>query len=186
MVTDFAGNRSRQGLLRSGVHGNIMGAPDQTPLVGRASPMPDSIDIRDDFGELLRTVHPAAGNSGLRGASMPGAELTAAQLAGVDLEGADLYWCILFRANLSGARLRKVDLRGADLKEANLQGTDLEGARLGRDNLGGPTSLQGADLTGAVLRHADLKGATYDARTRFPDGFSPERAAMVRVDVKQA
>jgi hypothetical protein len=138
------------------------------------------IEIRDAFGELLRRYEVPAGAAGLRGAVLEGAELTAAQLAGADLEGSDLYWARLFRANLEGANLRRADLRGADLKEANLRDADLQGADLGRDNLGGATALEGTDLRGARLDGTRTQGARYDQCTRFPTGFSPEAAGMIR------
>lgn len=55
---------------------------------------------------------------------------------------------------------RSADFRGMDLSEASLAGRD----------------LSDADLTGATLT-----GTKYDDRTRWPDGFEPERFGAVRV-----
>ena len=78
---------------------------------------------------------------------------------------------------------RVPSLRGAylgfriptDIRSADLRGVDMTGADVtGRD-------LSDADLTGA-----NLTKVKYDARTRWPVGFDPERqgAALVPMDVK--
>ena len=41
--------------------------------------------------------------------------------------------------------------------------------------------LTGADLSSAVLAGANLAGATYDAKTRFPEGFDPDTHRLLRV-----
>jgi hypothetical protein len=62
-------------------------------------------------------------------------------------------------------------LTDADLTEARLNVT------------GGiePVNLTGADLTGANLTGADLTGACYDAHTRWPTGFDPQRHGAVKM-----
>jgi len=77
------------------------------------------------------------------------------QAAGDSLRGAYL-----------GHRLPK-DIKSADLRAKDLSEADLTG----RD-------LSDADLTGAVFTDA-----RYDALTRWPDGFDPERHGAVRVPV---
>lgn len=144
------------------------------------------IEIRDCYGDVLMR-HPATrAAAGLCGAVLEGAELSWAELAGQDLEGSDLYWARLFQANLERANLRGADLRGADLKGASLRFANLAGANLGRDNLGGATSLEGAHLEGAQLSGTQLAGATYDDRTTFPPGFSPDEAGMVKTAAERA
>jgi uncharacterized protein YjbI with pentapeptide repeats len=39
-----------------------------------------------------------------------------------------------------------------------------------------------ADLRGADLRYANLHGATYNADTKWPEGFDPEAAGAVLVE----
>lgn len=141
--------------------------------------MTEVIEIRDCYGDILLRYPVAPGKSGLVGAVLEGAELSWAELARQDMEGVDLYWGRLLEANLEGANLRNADLRGADLTRANLRSANLEGADLGRDRVGGATSLKGANLEGANLRQARLEGASYDSRTTFPPGFSPEAMGMV-------
>jgi uncharacterized protein YjbI with pentapeptide repeats len=62
---------------------------------------------------------------------------------------------------------------------STLRLVDLRNADLGRDNLGGSTSLQGANLADAILNRAKLSGAKYDDRTIFPRGFAPHAAGMI-------
>jgi hypothetical protein len=66
--------------------------------------------------------------------------------------------------------LRGRDLRGADLAGAFLVNTDLS-----------DTDLRGVDLTGADLDGACLRDAIYDAQTRWPEGFEPQRFGAVCV-----
>jgi uncharacterized protein YjbI with pentapeptide repeats len=77
--------------------------------------------------------------------------------------------------------LRGANLGGADFTDARLIGADLSGvdavSALPRYRL---TCFCGADLTDARLTGATLAAATYDARTRFPRGFEPEQAGMMR------
>jgi len=128
--------------------------------------------------------------------------LERADLSGLDLGGADLSGTILARsvfrdsvlhgallsyANLADADLRNVRLSEADLTAtgfngANLAGADLSGANaraasffganLSGANLSG-ANLVRCDFTGADLSGVDLSGATFDERTRWPEGFSP-------------
>jgi Pentapeptide repeats (8 copies) len=97
-------------------------------------------------------------------------------------------------AQLGSARFHSADLRGAvlddlscyspgpptDLGEASLQGASLKGARFYGADLRG-AHLENAKLTGADLTGAKLAGATYDTRTRFPDGFDPETHGLLLV-----
>ena len=68
------------------------------------------------------------------------------------------------------AMFYSADLSGADLRRAALSGTDLHGA-----------DLSGAALCWADLRWADLNGVTYDADTKWPDGFDPIAAGAILV-----
>jgi uncharacterized protein YjbI with pentapeptide repeats len=56
-------------------------------------------------------------------------------------------------------------LLDTDLRRAHLEEAKLAGANLGS-----------VDPTGAYLA-----GATYDARTRFPDGFDPDTHSLLLV-----
>lgn len=66
--------------------------------------------------------------------------------------------------------LSAVQWSGADLSGAFLVGAKLEGA-----------DLSGADLGGAKLLFADLRGAKYNASTKWPEDFDPEKAGAVFV-----
>lgn len=98
----------------------------------------------------------------LRGADLYSADLTCARLARADLAGASLYGGALAGADLQGANLKDCDLYRADLRQADLRGAKFAGANLER----------------ASLADADLRGATYDAATRFPQGFSPSEHGL--------
>jgi uncharacterized protein YjbI with pentapeptide repeats len=118
------------------------------------------------------------------GQVIEGEDLSDTDLSGVDFSGADLYWTYMFRAKCQGCNFRKARLAGVNLEAVDLRDADFTEAYISYDNVGGATSLEGADLTGAKLAGADLRGATYNAHTRLPDGFSPESAGMIRVEMK--
>ncbi len=121
-------------------------------------------------------------------ANLSKADLSNADLRGVDLSLADLRWTDFKAADFSdavffGAQLCGGDLRGSNLCGANLSNTDLYMA----------TSYK-AELTWEDLKRTDLRwndrvmtnrnwsnlnwinlnNATYNSRTKFPDGFNPE------------
>lgn len=78
-------------------------------------------------------------------------------------------------ARLQGASLAEANLSGAVLRCSFLRGTNLEGA-----------DLRGADLTSDLiaaesLGYAILAGARYDAGTRWPEGFDPQRHGAVKI-----
>ena len=83
------------------------------------------------------------------------------------------------------AMFYSADLSGADLRRAALSGTDLHGADLSGAALCWAdlrwADLAGADLRWADLRWADLNGVTYDADTKWPDGFDPIAAGAILV-----
>jgi uncharacterized protein YjbI with pentapeptide repeats len=55
-----------------------------------------------------------------------------------------------------------------------LSGTDLREA-----------DLRGSNFRRTNLQEAKLEGAIYDETTMFPDGFSPEKALMIRSASKE-
>jgi hypothetical protein len=112
-----------------------------------------------------------------------------AQLPGANLREADLGWQLLIAANLEGACLDEALLEGAIFERANLRGVTLRNAYCLLAQFTG-ADLTDADLTGAMLKVADLygaelggatlTGAIYDASTRWPRGFDPERHGAMR------
>jgi uncharacterized protein YjbI with pentapeptide repeats len=102
----------------------------------------------------------------LEGANLEGALLIEAHLEGADLGGAQLIKAHLERAILREALFVKAILWGAHLEGANLKGAHLEGADFEGAHLGG------ANLIGAHLEGAILTRVTFDAKTRWPEGFS--------------
>ncbi|MEP0913053.1 pentapeptide repeat-containing protein [Leptolyngbya sp. GB1-A1] len=126
----------------------------------------------------------------LGGADLRKADLRLALLQGANLQSADLTEADLEGANLRGANLTRsvltdVQLRRADLQVAVLQGASLSAANLDEVNLQG-ADLRGAYLVGTVLTYAQnlhnsiLTDAIYDRKTRFPEGFNPDVAGMIR------
>jgi uncharacterized protein YjbI with pentapeptide repeats len=125
----------------------------------------------------------------LHGANLRSAELKGALLAvrsgdenrtlftEADLQGVDLRRADLRRAKLPGTLLVEADLRRADLRRADFEaafGAGLPPADLSR------AQLEGADFAGAELQGADLEMATYDSKTRWPEGFRPVAAGARR------
>jgi len=112
---------------------------------------------------------------------LPASYLRDANLREANLDRAGLRWCrlqraCLHRAFMRSAQLQHADLTDAKLLDADLTGASLEEANLTRADLRG-ARLEGASLTGATLDGALLEGATYDAQTRWPEGFVPLAAA---------
>ena len=145
------------------------------------------IELLDDYGNHITTVDAPANTAGFEGADFSGlcAPGLKTGLRSQNLRRAQLYWAMLQEADLSGCNLEGADLRGANLRDACLVGANMRGADLGRDKLGGSTSLQGANLADAVLNGAKLSGAVYDSRTIFPRGFSPQSAGMIEEGANQ-
>jgi uncharacterized protein YjbI with pentapeptide repeats len=116
----------------------------------------------------------------LGGAVLRGTSLYEADLTEADLCDANLFGTALVQARLDGARLRGADLEAAWLGGAFLRDADLCHARLA------DACLRGADLTGASLAEAVLAGAAYDAETRWPEGFDPDRRGALRLGPPRA
>jgi uncharacterized protein YjbI with pentapeptide repeats len=141
------------------------------------------LTIKDDDGEHIQAVYVEPSANGFEGADLSGLQaLFVTNLRGTSFKGASLYWANLYSSDFSGCNFEGANLAGASMREAKFVGANFRNAYLGLDNLGGSTDLQGADLTDAVLEGANLTGARYDARTKFPRGFSPARAGMVDAD----
>lgn len=108
------------------------------------------------------------------------ANLSRANLSRAYLFRADLSRANLFRANLSEANLSKTTLFSsglqANLSQANLSDANLTGANLASTNRAYSANLSGTNLSGANLSSTNLLGVTYDALTRWPDGFDPDAA----------
>lgn len=104
----------------------------------------------------------------LRGADFSGSDLSDASLQGCDLRAA-----VFANSNLSRTVFYEADLREANLQGATLVGSDFQRAR-----------LEGADFRGTTIEDVDFR-ATYDKSTLWPEGFDPDAAGAVRVDVER-
>lgn len=146
-------------------------------------------EIRNTKGEIIFESDKSLESAYLDESDLTDAMFENANLEGVcwcgtilrnaNLKNADLYWAILFTSDLSSANLENANLQGADLKEVNLRGANLRNANLGLDNLGDSTQLEGADLRDADTTNANFNGARYDAQTKFPDKFVPQKHKMI-------
>ena len=104
----------------------------------------------------------------LRNAPLLMSRLDHANLSNTNLSGC-LFWhssglwrANLYQANLSKARFlsQEYNLQDANLEKANLQDTDLRRA-----------------VFSSLTR---FKGATYNDKTRFPEGFSPKEKGLIK------
>jgi uncharacterized protein YjbI with pentapeptide repeats len=136
-------------------------------------------------------------NLQLRGADLRGINLSQADLSGADLSKANLRDVNLSGANLAEAQLNEADLSSANLERANLTETSLIKAYLIKANLHSANlrnayltgayltksilinaDLKGAYLNGTQLTGANFKGARYDQKTRFDNGFDPQKMGL--------
>lgn len=115
----------------------------------------------------------------LKAVRLLGANLKDAYLSFAHLEGADLEFANLEGANLAGANLEGANLLGVHLEDANLWDAHLEDANLW------DAHLEGANLWFAYLEGADLLETTYDAKTKWPDGYDPVAAGAILVDTPE-
>lgn len=137
-------------------------------------------------------------------ANLAGADLRYANLEGADLDGVDLSYALYnsqtvwpdgFDHRRSGAIGPRAQLKQSDLRWMNFAGMELTGinfkeADLAFSNFAGAdlskASFRSANLAGADLRDVQYKNATfrealYDERTRWPDGFDPEKRGAILI-----
>lgn len=98
------------------------------------------------------------------------AELVGTQLGEANLSGSLLWGANLSQANLWGATLRGSQAWGAKLRGANLSHACVKGVDFYKADLTG-ANLRGTDLSCTRLAQALLVDITFDAQTRFPEGF---------------
>jgi hypothetical protein len=99
-------------------------------------------------------------------------DLRGSNLEGLDLRQARLCDAHLERARLVRTRLERADLRRACLRRANLEGVHLEDADLRETDLRGVHNLSKARLARAWA----------STETRWPAGFDPGDAGVLRVE----
>ncbi|MEU2035503.1 pentapeptide repeat-containing protein [Nocardia amamiensis] len=107
-------------------------------------------------------TYAAFADSNLSGAWLSGADLSGAIAARANFQNANLPAATMRRALLLNSNLVRADLPRADLSHALLQGANMSGA-----------NLAAANLTDADLTDAKLDDIFYDARTVWPQGFTP-------------
>jgi uncharacterized protein YjbI with pentapeptide repeats len=87
---------------------------------------------------------------------------------------------VAIQASFRNASLEDCAFHGANLSSATFDGAVLRRTKFLLDNLGGRTDLSAADLSKAIIEDADFTGASYDTDTRFPFGFDPAAAGLIR------
>ncbi len=116
-----------------------------------------------------------------------------------DLREIDLSFQTVFGRFLTDRDMRRANLSSSDLAAILFKRVNLNGALLIRANLHtvgfANSSLRNAILNRASLSHVDFrtanltgasfKGATYDRRTKWPEGFTPERHGAVLGETKE-
>jgi uncharacterized protein YjbI with pentapeptide repeats len=143
----------------------------------------DGADLRDVILSYADLRHADLVRARLEGAMLVRARLERASF-GVDRTmpeyGARLDEAFLMRAHLAGAHLEGAHLRRAELSNAGLMGANLAGADLDGASLGG------ADLSGATVGGASFRGAHFASTTVWPEGFDPEAAGALSLDLPDA
>jgi uncharacterized protein YjbI with pentapeptide repeats len=128
-------------------------------------------NLRGAFLRALRVSRwPTDPDKGCSVVDLTGARLVGADLTGAHLMAANLTGGFLSDATFNRAHADSATFRQADLRRARFRGADLHNA-----------NFCGADLTDADLSGARLKYAHYDAHTRWPQGFDPQRHGAVKV-----
>lgn len=81
--------------------------------------------------------------------------------------------------DLSGIKIPKADLRSRNLSKVSFKDADLSGALFVDSVLTGANfsgaNLNGADFSDADLEGVNLKGAKWNADTKWPDDFDPDK-----------
>jgi uncharacterized protein YjbI with pentapeptide repeats len=145
-------------------------------------------ELRDSSGKVILTQIDAIET--LDDRDLTGAILDAIQADGLvcmgtkfdsaSFKGADLYWMVAIQASFRNASFEDCTFRGANLSCAVFGGALLRRTKFLLDNLGGRTDLSAADLSNAIIEDADFRGASYDEDTKFPYGFDPTAAGLIR------
>jgi uncharacterized protein YjbI with pentapeptide repeats len=172
----------------------------------------NSILKHANFSEAL-LVNVDFTNAKLTAVNFERANLNIAKVENADLFIANLTKASLYGAQAKGANFRYAKIRKSDLRTANFQETNLSGANLENSILAFAdlrnAFLLGTKLTNAELSHANLSGAFYsdketlpevfeilkkikfnffglenhDRYTIFPDGFDPQKAGMLKIEL---
>ncbi|MEA5572975.1 pentapeptide repeat-containing protein [Calothrix sp. UHCC 0171] len=147
----------------------------------------DKQDIKTQCTELI--------NADLTGAKLIGANLIGVDLTGANLKNADLTGTVYNQRTLDTLKIGTpnfqqelenkgymikpgIKLISKDLTDVNLSGADLSNAEL----IG--VNLSGADLREVNLQNANLSRSVYTETTKFPDGYSPKNAYLIKHGIK--
>lgn len=112
-------------------------------------------------------------------------DLSGFYLAGKDFSGARFDGSNLSEANLSGANLSWASLAGANLRGAKLSKTSLKPSEYLKPNVGlkpGAIAPGGKTLGDAQTQSIIIRGAEYDASTKWPEGFDPNKGGAKFVE----
>jgi len=185
-------NTTMHGVRSGGVTGTPRLLPAMVKLlngyfVGRSADLADADLSFVDLGNAC-LAQAVMYNANLEGAEMGGVRLIYGVTSG-GIKGTPhtlpAGWQLLNGYLIgSGANLRGADLRGLDLGTVSLRRASLERARLEGTNLSrvqlDPIAGQGVGWESVDTSNGEqLTGATYDAKTRWPEGFAPPDDAVL-------
>jgi uncharacterized protein YjbI with pentapeptide repeats len=121
----------------------------------------------------------------MTGLVMKDSDLRGMELHYRDLNGADFSGSVISGGNLQGSKLRGANFEKADLSNILFPMSDLRGANLRGANLKGlyapQARFEGSDLSESVLDKPNLLRATFDDKTKWPQGFDPEKHGAIKI-----
>ena len=138
------------------------------------------------------SITPAALRAGL----ITENDLTGLVMKECDLKGMELPYRKLIGADFSGSTIAHGNFQGSQLQGANFEKTDLTEVLFYECDLRSATfvgaivqksrfpkaRLEGADFSGTSLHEKmDFKRAIYDAETKWPEGFNPEKCGAIKL-----
>jgi uncharacterized protein YjbI with pentapeptide repeats len=168
-VTDISGINFKEALLNESTLNGVKISDKQhkADLIGAVI---NGAKLRDTELSYAKLDEAHMHVADLTGANLTGAKLSA-QMNGTKFNKAVLNGATLNFAWLMGAKFNNAELANADLKGAEIKSAEFKNAW-----------LLGADFKeAAAVESADFNGAYYNAKTKFPEGFNPEKRDMIFV-----
>jgi uncharacterized protein YjbI with pentapeptide repeats len=103
-----------------------------------------------------------------------------ADFTNASLTDSVFYSATAFDAIFREARLVRTNFCGASFRDADFSGAYISQSDFRRNAMGGSADVCGADFSKAIIEDVHFEDCRYDAKTRFPEGFSPIKHGMKR------